>query len=358
MLKTSQVVTIPSVERLLNLWAQRYTPDLSSVPLGNSAFYNSLLEAVSPEGRALTATKLKPNVLDVNCQMAWIQTKTFYAYISNILDLNEARRITQFAFRVYRKLLEIYRHRLVSVTLPADGFQSNSFSCLGIPAIADLAYALEPILLVFQEQHIASKDWRALGFLTTQLNFSNKLILKKLTLAEKVLLAPYLKFVEEQVAMPWQRVCTASGKYELDSPTYMLVEQMLPAAPDIAESAYRRLMELLPNYRSRRGHLSDPSITHSCLRDLNMFQAYLWLCFLEGSLAPLEGELLPLCVMVVEGAEIKWEVTKKWCEVLTDEIISRLEFEQQVLLQPYTEAMQEIFFKQRSRLGFLGGITE
>jgi hypothetical protein len=358
MLKTSQVVITPSVERLLNLWAQRYILDLSSLSLENSASYNSLLEAASLEGRALTANKLKANVLDVNCQMAWIQTKTLYTYISNILDLNEARRITQFAFRVYRKLLEIYQNQSGGGTSLTGDFQSNSFSSLGIPAIADLAYALEPILLVFQEQHIASKDWRALGFLTTQLNFSNKLIQKKLSPPEKVLLAPYLKFVEEQVAMPWQRVCVASAKYELDSPAYMLVEQMLPAAPDIAESAYRRLVELLPNHRSRRGELSDGGITHSCLRDLNMFQAYLWLCFLEGNMTPLEGELLPLCVMVVEGVEIKWEMTQKWCEVLADEIMSRLQPEQQQLLQPYTQGMQEIFFNERSRLGFAGAITE
>jgi hypothetical protein len=358
MLKTSEAVTTPSVERLLNLWAQRYTLDLSSVSLENSASYNSLLEAASLEGRALTANKLKANVLDVNCQMAWIQTKTLYAYISNILDLNEARRITQFAFRVYRKLLEIYQNRLGSVASPVDYLSGDSFSSLGIPAIADLAYALEPILLVFQEQHIASKDWRALGFLTTQLNFSNKLIQKKLTEAEKILLAPYLKFVEEQVAMPWQRVCAASAKYELDSPVFKLVEQMIPAAPDIAESTYHRLVELLPNHRSRRGDLSDAGIRHSCLRDLNMFQAYLWLCFLEQSIAPLEGELLPLCVMVVEGVEIKWEMTQKWCEVLADEMMSRLQPEQQKLLQPYTQGMQEIFLQQRSRLGFAEEISE
>jgi Phycobilisome protein len=358
MLKTSKVVTTPSVERLLKLWAQRYIPNLSSLSLENSASYNSLLEAASLEGRALTANKLKANVLDVNCQMAWIQTKSLYAYISNILDLSEARRITQFAFRVYRKLLEIYQNRSVGGTSATGDFPSNSYSSLGIPAIADLSYALEPILLVFQEQHIASKDWRALGFLTTQINFSNKLIQKKLSPQEKVLLAPYLKFVEEQVAIPWQRVCVASAKYELDSLSYMLVEQMLPAASDISESAYRRLVELLPNHRSRRGDLTDSAVTHSCLRDLNMFQAYLWLCFLERSMAPLEKELLPLCVMVVEAVEIKWAMIEKWCEVLTDEMISRLQPEQQELLQPYTQGMQEIFFNQRSRLGFRGVITD
>ncbi|MGI2907445.1 hypothetical protein [Tolypothrix sp. VBCCA 56010] len=352
MLKTSQPVKTPTVDRLLNLWAQRYTVDLSSLSLENGASADSLLKASSPEGRALTATKLKDNVLDINCNMAWIQTKTLYSYIPNILDLNEAKRITQFAFRVYRKLLDIYKKQSINTGSVSVESKDNSLTLWAIPAVEELAYALEPILMVFQEQHIASKDWRALGFLTTQLNFSNSLILKKLTPSEKILLASYLNFVEEQVAMPWQRVCNQSAKYKFNSPEFMIVEQMLPAARDIAQSVYNRLMELLPNHRSRRGKLNDSGVTHSCLRDLNMFQAYLWLCFLEGSMASFEEELLPLCQMVVEGVEIKWEMTEKWCQVLGDEIIRRVNPEQKALLLPYTERMQEIFLQERSRLGF------
>ena len=352
MLKSSQAVKTPTVERLLNLWAQRYTVDLSSISLENASSSESLLKASSPEGRAATATKLKDNVLDINCNMAWIQTKTLYSYIPNILNLNEARRITQFSFRVYRKVLEIYQKQSINTGSISAESSGNSPILWAIPAIEELAYALEPILIVFQEQHIVSKDWRALGFLTTQLNFSNSLILKKLIPAEKVLLASYLNFVEEQVAMPWHRVCNQSAKYQLNSPEFIIVEQMLPAARDIAQSVYNRLVELLPNHRTRRGKLTDSGVMHSCLRDLNMFQAYLWLCFLDKSMASFEKELLPLCEMVVEGVEIKWEMTEKWCQVLADEIISRVNPEQKALLLPYIERMHEIFLRERSRLGF------
>jgi Phycobilisome protein len=343
MLKTSEVVKTPSVERLLNLWAKRYVPELSLVSLNNSSSYGSLLQASSPQGRALTANKLKDSILNSNCQMALIQAKSIYSYIPNILDLNEARRITQFAFRVYKKLLQIY--------LIQSGTDASS-TVWGILAIADLAYALEPILMVFQEQHIASKDWRALGFMTTQLNFTNRLIEKKLTPDEKVLFAPYLKFVEEQVAIPWQRVCATAAKYELGSPELNLVEQMMPASHEIAKTVFHKLLELVPNHRSRRGELKEANVTHSCLRDLNMFQAYIWLCFLNQSIEPLEKELLPLCVMVVEGVGIKWELTEKWCEVLAVEMESRVTQEQKVMLQPYTQGMCEVFWKGRDRLGF------
>ncbi len=354
MLKTVAVVNNPSVERLLNLWAQRYTLDLSLVSPNNISTDNLLQEVVSPQGRASTAAKMKENILNVNCQMAWIQTKTLYAYIPNILDLNEARRITQFAFRVYRKLLEIYQKQLITPATPSE----ESLIALGIPAITELAYALEPILLMFQEQHMASKDWRSLGFMTSQLNFCNKLILKKLEPIEQTLLAPYLRFIEEQVAMPWQRVCVAAAKHEVGSAKLNLVEQMLSVAPEIAQASYQRLFELLPNHRSRRGTLSDANVKHSCLRDLNMFQAYLWLYFLEDNIAPIEQELLPLCSMVVEGVGIKWEMTEKWCQVLASEILSRVTSEAYELLLPYTQQIQAIFWRERHRLGFKEDVVQ
>ena len=345
MLKATTIIKTSSAERVLNLWARRYTPGISSLLVHYSSC-DELLQASTPEGRALTANKLREKMLDVNCQMGWIQTKNLYNYIPNVLDLTEARRITKFAFRIYKKLLEVYQQQ--SPNLEID---NNSLSQWVIPAVEELAYALEPILIVFQEQHVVSKDWRSLGFMTSQLNFTNKLILKRLTPAEQALFAPYLKFVEEQVAMPWQRVCANAANYQLDSPQLKLVEQMMPASPDIAQSVYRKLNELLPNNRSRRGQLSDRGISHSCLRDLNMFQAYILLCFLEQSITPIEQELVPLCAMVVEGVEIKWELTQKWCEVLADEMESRLDPEQKELFKPYTQGMKQAFFKERRSLG-------
>ncbi len=349
MLKPSRIVKTESVERLQGIWQKRYAPNLSKLSFDiNKSDCNELIKAASGEGRALTANKLKDHVIDINCHMAWIQTKTLYAYIPNILDLNEARRITQFAYRVYRKLIEVYQENLID--FDKINQKTDIFSWI-TPDIEKLAYKLEPTLLLFQEQHMASKDWRALGFLTTQLNFGNKLILRKLTVEEQVLVYPYLKFIEEQVAMPWQRVCGIAGKYNLDSLHFQIVEQMFYESEEIAEVVFKQLKELLPQHRSRRGKLSDGGISHSCLRDLNMFQAYLWLCFLEQSMAPIELELLPLCEMVVQGVEIQWEMTEKWCRVLGDEILSRLTSEQRKLLIPFTEGMYTAFFEQRHRFG-------
>ncbi|MDF5713320.1 MAG: hypothetical protein PUP93_05390 [Rhizonema sp. NSF051] len=106
---------------------------------------------------------------------------------------------------------------------------------------------------------------------------------KKLTPVEKVLFCPYLKFMEEHVSIPCQRVCAASLQQQ-NSNALTLVEQMLPMSSEISATVYCRLIEIFLYYRSKTGFLSHPDIGHSCLRDLDMFQAYLWLCVLAESL--------------------------------------------------------------------------
>ena len=358
MLKAVRDLRTPSVERLIKLWQQRYTQDLSSLFAENSSDYCSLIDAESPEGRNLTATKLKGNILNAKCQAAWMQTEKLHDYIPNVLDVNEASRITEFSFRIYRKLLEIYQKQSFqnassTLELPAN----KRLTHVGIPDIDSLAYSLEPILLIYQEQHMASGDWRCLGFMTTQLNFTNQLILNELEPAEKLLIQPYLKFVEEHVAIPWYRVCVAAAKHELNSPQLNLLGKILPIAPQIAKSVYDQLVELLPSYRSRRGTLTAPSIVHSSLRDLKMFQAYILLCCLEGSLALMEKELLPLCIAVTQAVGIDWKLTEKWCDILASELESYVTPEEKALLEPYTQGMKQLFFRKRYSLGFKGEST-
>ncbi len=350
MFKTTQIVKTPSVEYLLKLWSLRYKTDLSSLSLLEKSSQASFLTATSPEGRALTAAKLKMNRLSLNSQMAWIQTRLLYNYIPNVIDFSEARRITEVSLIVYDQLLSIYQQQSLTNDLPALELSQTAnfnqeifFTSWDLPEIEKLASAIEPTLIVFQKQHIVSKDWRALGFLTTQLKFTNKLILHMLTPVEKVLLQPYLKFLEEQVAIPWQRICAAGEKQELGSPLLTLVGKMLLVIEEITQTVYHQLVTMFPNHRSRSGSFNDPSVAHSSIRDLNMFQAYLWLCVLEQSLAPVEEELVHLCLMVTEKVEIKWELISVWVQLLMDEVNKFLTLEEEMILQPYTQGMVQAF---------------
>lgn len=350
MLKSTHVVTTPSVKRLLKLWALRYKTDTSSLLLSQEASIGSLVQTASPQGRAKTAAKLKDKLLNINSQMAWIQTKSLHNYLPNVLDFNEAKKISESAFSLYKGLLSIYQKQLlrddsfaIELSQAANNFENSSVDELKIITIEELAYTFEPVLIAFQEQHMACKDWRTLGFMTTQLKFTNKLILNQITQAEKLLLSPYLKFVEEQVSIPWQRVCVASANHDLDSPALALVEQMLPLADEIAQTVYHRIVELFPEHRSRSGFLNNPNVAQSSIRDLNMYQAYLWLCVLEQSLVSVEEELVDLCFMVMEKVEVKWGLLQKWNQILMDEVINRVKPEHKTILLPYTQGMQKAF---------------
>ncbi|MGH8002722.1 MAG: hypothetical protein ACREPR_25630 [Brasilonema sp.] len=363
MLLPTNISKTPSVELLINLWAERYTVDVSSLSK-NPKFYGELIKAAWPEARALTAAKLLKTVLDRTSNQARIQAKSLYEYIPDIIDSHSEQRITQFACKVYQKLLEVYQQQSGIVVTPiarqvtTGGTEQASLSLQAIPNIEKLINEIEQLLLKYQEQHAMARDQRVLGFLTTLFNFTNQLLINQLTSAEKVLLCPYFKFVEEYVAIPWLRVCAAAAKHQLGSPAFTLVEQMFPMAFEITSIVYCRLLQLLPNHRSTRGSLGHPDVTHSCLRDLDMFQAYLWLCVLEESLKPVEQELVPLCVMVMPSVGVKWEITEKWKRLLVDEIESRVQPEHKFLLQNYTQDLEQAFFAVRKHLDHQGDIVE
>jgi len=128
---------------------------------------------------------------------------------------------------------------------------------------------------------------------------------------------------------------------------------MIPASKGIAQVVYQQLMTTFPHHRSRRGILKHVEVAHSCLRDLKMFQAYFWLCILEENLAPIQEELLELCVMVLPSLDVKWELIEAWTQALADEIISYVEPFQYKDVLPYTTGMCQAFVNAKPHLNIL-----
>ena len=355
MLLKTEIVNTASAKHLISIWSQLYAPDLSALPFAqNPLLYSELLETASPTGRASTAAKLHKQI-EITCEVSSVQTNSLYNYMQSKMDLREVGRLADVTLKVYMELLELYRQHPVSQTLSSLsavelGAQDLSLSSLGIPDIEQFANTLEPILLEFQEEHALSEDWRTFGFLTTQFSFCNQWLVKKLTPIEQVLLSPYFKFVEEHISHPWPRVCAAAAQHSINSPVLTLAATMIPMGEEIAQTVYQRLNKLIPYHRSRRGGLNNPEVTHSCIRDLEMFQAYFWLCVLEGSMAPIEQELLGFYVMVLPSLGVKWELIEMSTHALADEIINRIESSQQQHVLPYIRRMHQAFLNARESL--------
>lgn len=327
-----------SVERLLELWADRYIPNWSSLHgEGNFLTVMQLVEVALPTGRAETVAKGR-RYLQLYDDTAWRETNSLFSYIPNVVSMSEALSLTLFVRQVYEKILEIYQQQ----SLPAIALLISP--ALELPVVEHLAQELAPVLLELQQQYLLLQNPCAVGFITTPFHLSNQFVLSQLTAPERVLLSPYFKFVEEQVSIPWQRICTAAAQHHLDSPTLTLVEQMLPLSQEIAETVYGQATKLYPAYRSRRGGLSDPTVAVSMIRDLNMFQGYLWLCVLEESMAAVEQELIPLCVKVFPCIDVSWELVRQVLQLLVEELLTRMEPGPRHRLRPYVQAMQQLFF--------------
>jgi hypothetical protein len=348
MLISSRISSTATVNRLVTLWAERYQIKLErSALLEDPFFYQELLFAASPQGRKLTTEKLRPGFINISCELASLQSRSLYEYIPNVLQLTEAKQLAQSVQKVYLTLLDFYQTSGGSelwLHQTLETLQESTLIIHELPIISEFAQALEPSLLEAQQHHRVSRDWRTLGFLTTIFNFTNHLLLGQLNSVERLLINPYFNFVEEHVAIPWQRVCVAAANHLPISTGFLLVEKLFPQAQEIAELLYLRLVEKFPNQKSRRGKLSHPGIRHSCIRDFNMFQAYLFLCILERDGAAIERELVQLCIMVMESVEVAWEVIDFWIELLSDELLHRLVTpEQRALLTLYTESLRRTF---------------
>lgn len=349
MFKPAKVSNTASANRLVRLWAARYCPDVSVLPAQQGLLNTiSLIKATAREGRTETVAKAR-RLLQINCALASLETKMLSARILSAASFTEANSLAIQIEQIYSQMLEIYQrqpplhHALGFMEVTSASFRQFINLKLSISSIQDLAIELEPALLQFQQEHVESRDPHMLGFISAQFHFGTRKILKHLTIYEQVLLEPYLTFVEEQVCMPWQRVCAAAGLFPPNSPSLTMIEQLLPISQDISINVYQQFVHLYPASRSRRGWMTVPEIRASVLRDLNMFQAYLWLCVLEGEMTAIEQELLPLCLAVLPRLDISWQWVMNMVQLLVREIHTRVNVGHQDLLRPYTRALAEAF---------------
>lgn len=342
MLQTIRAINNASVSSLVTLWTQRYLPNLANLSPSDKLTAAELVAATTPEAKSITVTKLK-RLIQVNCECAAIKTDVLFSYIPNVVNLSESQKLAKYVSQVYDAALTIYQQSSLSVWNSSSQGEVLELPVLGMPEIQQLLIALEPVLAELQRQHLIAKDSRTIGFMTTQFHFSTQLVLNKLTVPERVLISPYFKFIEEQVCMPWARVCNAAASHNLNSPKLMVVEQLLSQSYEIAVDVCHQAVRLYPNSTSLRGYLSHPGIMASTIRDLQMMQSYLWLSVLEGNLDSVEQALLPLCMMVFPSIAVKWRLVVQMLKLLMEEVIARVEPENKGVVLPYTDTMQQLF---------------
>ncbi|ESA34209.1 hypothetical protein N836_18345 [Leptolyngbya sp. Heron Island J] len=347
MISSSHRPQTATVNRLVDVWAARYRPDFSILASSaRSLIIDEIYQLLqTPAARGISATLNSQQIVEA-CKLAAIRSKDFYVHFDDF-DLQEITSLAQVTSRIYLQLLEFYQTHTTVFAISEWELEHLPLERLGqlykVPNISELASVLAPSIDELQAKSAGSNDEKSLGFMTTQINLTNALLLKSLDPLERALLGAYFKFLEDHMAMPWQRMCGAALHHRNGTPIFGIVERMVPMMAEISLATYTQWSHDFPYHHTRRGRLEHPEVKHSSLRDFDMFQVYLWLSFLQGHTRVIKEELVVLCRVVYAHIGIPWEMTLRGAQLLTDKVLSCLEPHELNLVAPCVENMMLVF---------------
>ena len=306
------------VQSLAGIWAKKYVEKLDSQD--EQLFW----EAKAPPMRRLTAEKLSQSLRTASSQ-AWAKTEILLAreIKRHGIDpeLIDPWAIAQDSHRIYRKALAGY----------AEQAPPQRLSVLIGSDVGRLRHKY------------TAQDPRVIGFVSMQFHYSGQILLQQLSASEQPLVNSYFKVIDDHLYMPLQRAYEAAAAHNEHSPTLRAVQQLLPVSSEIARSICQRVAQLYANYRCYSGVLPHPSVQISSIRDVEMFQIYLCVCVLEGSVAAIQQELFPLCVMLYPTLQVSWELVRQMLHLLGQEITHRLQQEHAKTFEPYFKVLWEMF---------------
>ncbi|WP_448572022.1 hypothetical protein [Trichothermofontia sp.] len=309
------------------LWAKKYIADINQAAQAEQASREqsrSYAELDSAAGRIETANYLL-NHLELASATAWSQVEVLLADEIKRhgiqVDTANPWQIIQDIHQTYQKTLTAYAQE--------------------VPP-ARLSVLLGRAFGEVRRQYTA-REPRVLGLVSMQFHYTGQVLLGWLSEPEQALVTPYLKVMDDHLYMPLQRTYEAAAQWDLPAPELQTVQQVLPMSTAIAHVICDRVAREYPQYQSYTGSLNHETVRISSVRDAEMFQVYLCLCLLEGSIAAVKEELFPLCVMLYPALRVDWKLVQSMLRLLSRELHDRLAIENMARLLPYLEAVTEMF---------------
>ncbi len=231
---------------------------------------------------------------------------------------------------LYKKALEIYTEQV---------------------APSQLATAIGANVGAMRRKYIKD-DPRVIGFVNMQFHYTSQMLLEPLSALERclttsrcasTLVGAYFKVIDDHLSMPLQRAYAAAAQHDYDSYALSAVQQLLPHSTQIAKNVFQKIVKIYRNYHSCTGFLTDSVVKTSSIRDVEMFQVYLWVCALEKDISAIQQELFPLCVMLYPTLKVQWELIRQMLHLLRQEIGDRLTPKLADTLIPYFEVLWQMF---------------
>ncbi len=330
-----------SIESLAQEWAKKYLQNLQietsnqKSPTGKQ----DLSEILSPEGRKMTAQKILSSLRSVSAQ-AWNKTEALLSVElqQHRLDPNIINpwEIAGDSFNIYQKALEIYTQPVNSLEPQTLSLDNEQFTP------NHLARMISPEIGVMRKKY-TNLDPRIIGYVSMQFHYTSQMLIEQLESVERSLISAYFKIIDDHLYMPLQRAYEAAANHDYNSLVMSAVRELLPVSTQISQKICQKIVELFPSYRSLSGILSDPNVKISSIRDVEMFQVYLWVCALEGNIVAIQEELFPLCIMLYPRLKVDWDLIRQMLHLLSYEIRDHLTIEQANTLMPYFLALSQMF---------------
>ncbi|BAZ51408.1 hypothetical protein NIES4103_40570 [Nostoc sp. NIES-4103] len=343
------------VECLAQQWAKKYLQNLQ-VDTSDKESYDTLnlSEIVSKQGRERTAQKIMGSLRSVSA-IAWNKTE---ALLSAELkrhridpSMIDPWEIAADSFKIYQKALDVYTQQAALRPLSFVMKLANKDNLLDEKALEVYTEQAAPNQLVrvigadigAMRKKYTNVDPRVIGFVNMQFHYTSQLLTQPLESVERSLVGAYFKVIDDHLYMPLQRAYDAAANHDYNSTVLSAVRQLLLVSTEIAKNICQSVIEHYPNYHSISGNLSDSVVKISSIRDVEMFQVYLWVCALEGNIFAVQQELFPLCVMLYPPLKVQWELIRHMLNLLGQEINTRLTPLQANTLMPYFQSLCQMF---------------
>lgn len=312
------------VSSLAVSWAKKYYMTVNSPYQQEEDGRGISEEIVREENRAKIVDKLE-DTLRVSCHLAWSKVENLlgqdierHGIHPDLIQGSEIIRDTQ---KLYQRAIDAY----------AEEEPPNRLSVLlrkDITQIRRKYGAVDPLVL---------------GFMAMQCHYVGEILLGSLTPNQSAIFVPYLKVIDDYLLIPFDSIHNFAGNHEANSPVLRAVQHLLAVTTPIARRVQERVSLQNLGYRSRSGELTNPMVRISSIRDVEIFQTYLCLCVLEGSIRPIQEELFPICVMLYPRLHVSWKLVQNMMLVLFWEMKDHLSAEDMMVFSPYLRTMMEMF---------------
>ncbi len=353
----SQFPEIETHQKLLQLWSSRYLPNLDNLPRQVKRHIVPRLHAAIEDRARHKTRQVVRQHLALACASAAAETQELLT-TSGIAPCSwEIRDLSIQMHTIYEVLMECYASSCIFspllryVNTVHSDFSRHLVAVEVLPAFHQLTAKLNPRLQEIKMAYRFSKTPNMGGFMTTQFHLTQQRILQPLDSYTRFWLTPYLQLVDEMLCMPWQQICTVAATRTIPHEAVSIVEKTLANSQTVAEATYGRSLKFYPQHRSYQGRIQSQAVQYSCVRDFNMFQAYICLCLLEGSLTAIERDLLPLCQQVFAATSVSWELVTRTVADILEQMQQPLTPEEKLVFTSYAREIESLFVRAAEQHG-------